>query len=307
MDEAPVTPPTPDVSTLTAETPGISEHDRELFTELLTSARQRAGCPLEQISQQTKISMRYLEALEQGQVEILPSGLYRRAIVRSYAAAVGLDPDLAIERFDRTFGSQSARQQVVEPPPVPVAPPRAFEAVLATGQGFWASINGSARGWYAMAAGVVAVVTIATQFAVQPTTADPAPPAAAQGAPVGTRVVSSLAPVETSRARFESVSVTHASGTSGDVVLPAEPPAEPQAADLEAIDHRLVVTSSPAGARVTVDGVGWGVTPLTIKYLPAGEKMIRVTKDGYVGRETRVLVGGEQESATVRLTLRQRR
>ena len=274
-----------------------------MFTHLLTSARQRAGCSLEQISQQTKISMRYLEALEQGRVEILPAGLYRRAMVRSYATAVGLDPDVAIERFDRTFGSQAARQQVVEPPPVPVAPPAAFEDLLATGQAFWASINGSARVWYAMAAGVVAVVLIGTQFAVRPT-ADPAT-APAQSAPVavGPRVVSSLAPVETSRTRFESVSMTHASGTSGDVVLPAEPLAEPQAADL---DNRLVVTSSPAGARVTVDGIGWGVTPLTIKYLPAGEKMIRVTKDGYVGRETRVLVGGEQGTASIRLTLRRR-
>ena len=107
-------------------------------------------------------------------------------------------------------------------------------------------------------------------------------------------------------ARFESVSVKQANGTSGDLVLPAEPTTEPQPTDPAMIDHRLVVTSSPAGARVTVDGIGWGVTPLTIKYLPPGEKIIRVTKEGYVGREERVVVGGEQESAMVRLTLRRR-
>ena len=66
---------------------------------------------------------------------------------------------------------------------------------------------------------------------------------------------------------------------------------------------RLVITSDPAGARVTVDGVGWGVTPLTIRHLPPGDRIVRVTKDGFLAREQRVRVEG---SASVRLTLRPR-
>jgi hypothetical protein len=276
-----------------------------MFAQLLASARQRAGCSLEQISQQTKISTRYLEALEEGRVDVLPAGVYRRAIVRSYATSVGLDPEVAIDWFDRTFGAEAARRRVVEPPVPVAAAPRAFEEVLAAGQGFWASIHGSARTWYAIAAAVVSVMTLGGYVLLQSGPADPVGTAAAKAAPVRTRVVSSVASSQSSNTGFERASATPARGTSGDVALPTEVPAQTEP-DADAIDHRLVVTSSPAGARVTVDGIGWGVTPLTIKYLPPGEKVIRVTKEGYGGREARVLVGGEQATANVRVTLRRR-
>jgi hypothetical protein len=47
----------------------------------------------------------------------------------------------------------------------------------------------------------------------------------------------------------------------------------------------LVVISEPAGARVTINGVGFGSTPLTIPYLSPGAKRIRVTKAGYLAEE----------------------
>ena len=40
----------------------------------------------------------------------------------------------------------------------------------------------------------------------------------------------------------------------------------------------LVVTSQPPGARVTVDGIGWGSAPVSIRFLPAGSKRIRVIR-----------------------------
>src|SRR5205823_3114119 len=42
----------------------------------------------------------------------------------------------------------------------------------------------------------------------------------------------------------------------------------------------LMVITEPPGARVTVDGIGWGVAPITIRYLPPGTKLIRFSKDG---------------------------
>jgi PEGA domain len=47
----------------------------------------------------------------------------------------------------------------------------------------------------------------------------------------------------------------------------------------------LVVTTEPAGARVTVNGIAWGVSPVTIPRLPPGDKRIRVTKEGYDSQE----------------------
>jgi hypothetical protein len=72
-----------------------------------------------------------------------------------------------------------------------------------------------------------------------------------------------------------------------------------------AVESRLVVTSNPSGARVTVDGIGWGVTPVTIRHLSPGVKLVRVTKDGYVGQE-RAVTMGEQGAVAARITLQPR-
>ena len=61
---------------------------------MLRSARARRGLALQQVSNETKIPQRYLEAVEQDRLEALPGGLYRRAHVRAYAQAVQLDPGL---------------------------------------------------------------------------------------------------------------------------------------------------------------------------------------------------------------------
>jgi hypothetical protein len=64
----------------------------------------------------------------------------------------------------------------------------------------------------------------------------------------------------------------------------------------------LVVTTAPTGARVTVNGIAWGVTPLTIRYLPTGDKRIRVSKDGFAAQERTVRLA-EGRSTTVDIQL----
>ena len=44
---------------------------------------------------------------------------------------------------------------------------------------------------------------------------------------------------------------------------------------------RLVIVSDPAGARVTVDGIGRGLTPISVNELSPGARRIRVTLAGY--------------------------
>jgi hypothetical protein len=65
----------------------------------------------------------------------------------------------------------------------------------------------------------------------------------------------------------------------------------------------LVVTTEPAGARVTVNGIGWGTAPVTIRYLPVGQKRIRVTKEGYVAEE-RIVHLTDSQSGIVDFQLR---
>jgi hypothetical protein len=64
----------------------------------------------------------------------------------------------------------------------------------------------------------------------------------------------------------------------------------------------LVVTTQPAGAQVTVNGIGWGLAPVTIRYLPAGDKRIRVSKEGYTTEERTVrLAEGRPKVLDIRL------
>jgi hypothetical protein len=70
-----------------------------------------------------------------------------------------------------------------------------------------------------------------------------------------------------------------------------------------ASEAQLRVTSNPPGARVTVNGIGWGQTPLTIGHLPLGTKTIRLTRDGYAS-EQRVVDLSADASSAVHIALR---
>jgi len=69
------------------------------FGGKLRAARERRGLSLRQVASATKISLITLEALEHNDVAKLPGGIFGRAFVRTYAAEVGLDPDIMVEEF----------------------------------------------------------------------------------------------------------------------------------------------------------------------------------------------------------------
>jgi cytoskeleton protein RodZ len=65
----------------------------------LRQAREAAGLTLRQIADETKLSVRMLEALERNRITQLPGGIYRRNVVRSYASEIGLDPEETLGTF----------------------------------------------------------------------------------------------------------------------------------------------------------------------------------------------------------------
>jgi hypothetical protein len=67
---------------------------------------------------------------------------------------------------------------------------------------------------------------------------------------------------------------------------------------------RLSITTQPDGASVTINGVGYGTTPLSIPYLPPGAKRIRVTKAGYETEE-RFYSSDSGRASAIRITLRE--
>jgi hypothetical protein len=97
---------------------------------------------------------------------------------------------------------------------------------------------------------------------------------------------------------------------STPTTVPKTRPVTPRRASANAAaasTGRLVVTSTPSGARVTVNGIAWGSTPATLDHLPLGPKRVRVVKDGYVSEEVAIGLTPQQPRSTVQLTLRPRR
>lgn len=71
----------------------------ENFGARLRQRRVEQGIPLNTIAQQTKINLSLLEGLERDDVSRWPSGIFRRAYIRAYAQAIGLDPDVVVREF----------------------------------------------------------------------------------------------------------------------------------------------------------------------------------------------------------------
>jgi len=65
----------------------------------LQQRRQRAGVSLEQIAERTKISIRFLKAIESEEFEKLPGGIFATSYLRQYAAAAGMDEAVLLEQY----------------------------------------------------------------------------------------------------------------------------------------------------------------------------------------------------------------
>jgi len=75
----------------------------ESIGEKLRLARETRGIALRDISDQTRISMRYLEAIESDDYRRLPGGIFNRSFIRAYAKFIGYDEDQAIDEYARTL------------------------------------------------------------------------------------------------------------------------------------------------------------------------------------------------------------
>jgi cytoskeletal protein RodZ len=69
--------------------------------EQLRLAREGRGIPLREISDQTRISVHYLEAIESNDYKRLPGGIFNRSFVKAYAKYVGYDEREAVEGYAR--------------------------------------------------------------------------------------------------------------------------------------------------------------------------------------------------------------
>jgi cytoskeletal protein RodZ len=79
--------------------------------QLLKNARLEKKISLDDLQETTKIRKRYLEAIEEGNYKVLPGSFYVRAFIKSYAEAVGLDPNEVLKLYQNFIPS-------TEPEPV---------------------------------------------------------------------------------------------------------------------------------------------------------------------------------------------
>ena len=69
-------------------------------------AREARGITLRHISEQTRISIRYLEAIESNDYKRLPGGIFNRSFIKAYAKQIGFDEEEALEGYLRTAREQ---------------------------------------------------------------------------------------------------------------------------------------------------------------------------------------------------------
>jgi transcriptional regulator with XRE-family HTH domain len=78
------------------------------FGETLKRERELREISLRQISEATKINIRYLEALEANRFDALPGGLFNKGFIRAYAIFVGIDAEAMVDSY---LHEVSARQR----------------------------------------------------------------------------------------------------------------------------------------------------------------------------------------------------
>jgi cytoskeletal protein RodZ len=243
--------------------------------EFLRQSRLRRGMSLQQIAAETKIPLRHLQALECDDVADAPAGLYRRARVRAYARAVHLDPS-ALVQLERTLRTSDTAAVAPRPTAGKRTPFRKGVLMALT------------------AIGAATALTFAVRRGPSP------PPASQPTVAIDPRLSPEPAPpTEAEAATPPHEATTHSAvATAGDVASQAVPVPE-KAVEPHIVSSQtseLVVTSEPPDARVTVDGIGWGFTPVTVRHLSPGAKRIRVTKDGYSSEEREVRVAADRPS-----------
>jgi cytoskeletal protein RodZ len=87
------------------------------FGETLRRERELRGVELREVADATKISIRFLQALENDRVDVLPGGIFPRAFVRQYANYLGLDPDRMVAEFVYAYGDAAAAAAAAAPAP----------------------------------------------------------------------------------------------------------------------------------------------------------------------------------------------
>jgi len=120
---------------------------------LLRETREKLGLTYQEVERATRIRQRYLEALERGELEMLPSAVQARGFIKNYADYLGLDADQVVAGYDGGRAVQGGRRSRR---PVDLNPP-SQPSVQVSGRRFT---------WFSTDLLVAAAITLAVLFVV---------------------------------------------------------------------------------------------------------------------------------------------
>lgn len=81
---------------------------------LLKKERQEKGISLEEISRKTKIQVRYLQSLEEGDFSCFAGKVYIKGALRNYAESVGINATELISYYERISGEKELKEKSEE-------------------------------------------------------------------------------------------------------------------------------------------------------------------------------------------------
>jgi cytoskeleton protein RodZ len=102
------------IATLPGQTQGTARVGAEL-----RAVRERLGWKLADVSASLRIRLPFLEAIERGDLGALPGAAYQTGFIRTYAQALGLDPEEILRRFRAEGMDTAAKAELSFPAPVP--------------------------------------------------------------------------------------------------------------------------------------------------------------------------------------------
>lgn len=108
--------------------PGQAAKPDASFGKRLQAERERRKISIASIAESTKILGALLEGLENDDVSRWPTGFYRRAFIRAYAGAIGLDPEPTVREFGARF--PDPEDLSTAPPPAAITASAPCRAVL---------------------------------------------------------------------------------------------------------------------------------------------------------------------------------
>ncbi len=89
----------------------MNSEELKKFSAELKEKREELSISLKQISQKTRIDLKFLEAIESADFKIIDE-VYIRAFIREYAKSIGLDPENTIRDYDFAKSGRPAMKEV---------------------------------------------------------------------------------------------------------------------------------------------------------------------------------------------------